>query len=398
MCRYVTEVIEPHKTLLVKSGCDFRDLTTIQVELPPAGGATGSSRPTFSWQRHTITAQVPEEPAMAAIVRQFEEQVNAKMQDVLCYSATDIDGRFSILRSAESSAANLILDVFRLEAGADIAFLVRSPMPLLPSTARSRQAQTMPLLTRVCAVCVCCACRVFWLLPLQNGGSIRSDMIHPAGAIKVKDLCALLPMLDPTVVISITGAQLLRALENGVGAYPAKEGRFSQVSGMRYAFDPRQVAGQRVLADQVTVGGQPLELEKHYKLCTTAYIGVGGKDGYTVFPECPVLVDDEECITMPTAVRNHFAKLRVLNAMAAVQTVDDAQGALKAATDAKPALLGAEISAKWKAAASKALALRADGASFNGVEETGICVKHPEYGMYLIAPVVEGRIRNVAEE
>lgn len=61
---------------------------------------------------------------MAAIVSEYCDQVNAKMQDVLCYSATDIDGRFSILRSAESSAANLILDIFRLETGADIAFMV----------------------------------------------------------------------------------------------------------------------------------------------------------------------------------------------------------------------------------------------------------------------------------
>jgi 5'-nucleotidase len=35
--------------------------------------------------------------------------------------------------------------------------------------------------------------------------------------------------MDETVVLSVTGKQLLLALENGVSQYPKQEGRFPQV-------------------------------------------------------------------------------------------------------------------------------------------------------------------------
>lgn len=42
---------------------------------------------------------------------------------------------------------------------------------------------------------------------------------------------AILPMLDETIVIEVTGRALLAALENGVSQYPMREGRFPQVRG-----------------------------------------------------------------------------------------------------------------------------------------------------------------------
>ena len=56
----------------------------------------------------------------------------------------------------------------------------------------------------------------------------------PSGTIYMKDLVALLPMVDELCVIEMTGAQLLAALENGVSQYPRLEGRFPQVAGVIY--------------------------------------------------------------------------------------------------------------------------------------------------------------------
>ncbi len=36
----------------------------------------------------------------------------------------------------------------------------------------------------------------------------RSDMVHPAGPLRHRDLVAILPMLDETVVLECTGAQV----------------------------------------------------------------------------------------------------------------------------------------------------------------------------------------------
>lgn len=147
---------------------------------------------------------------------------------------------------------------------------------------------------------------------LSDSGTLRSDTIHPAGPLTMRDLVAILPMLDETVVLEASGQVVLDALENGVCKWPALEGRFlqvsrpafrkqrlsgssvplwltsehrrhlalfSQVSGVRFDFDPANPPGKRVVLDSVFVGGRPLDLQKTYKLATKAYMALG-KDGF----------------------------------------------------------------------------------------------------------------------
>lgn len=64
------------------------------------------------------------------------------------------------------------------------------------------------------------------------------------------------------MVLEITGEQLIYALENGVSQYPKLEGRFPQVSGIRFCFDSSRPAGQRVLAKSILIKGQNIVLSK----------------------------------------------------------------------------------------------------------------------------------------
>jgi 5'-nucleotidase len=41
-----------------------------------------------------------------------------------------------------------------------------------------------------------------------NSGSLRSDCVHQVGDFKVKDLKKILPYLDESLVLSVTGIQL----------------------------------------------------------------------------------------------------------------------------------------------------------------------------------------------
>ena len=95
------------------------------------------------------------------------------------------------------------------------------------------------------------------------------------------------------MVIELTGEQLITALENGVSQYPKHEGRFPQISGMSISFNPSLTSGNRVVPDSVCVAVKPLVLNNRYKLCTKGYIAAG-KDGYDVFRDCKVLVNEEE--------------------------------------------------------------------------------------------------------
>ena len=112
-------------------------------------------------------------------------------------------------------------------------------------------------------------------------------------------------MVDSLTVLEVTGAQLLDALENGVSQHPKHEGRFPQVSGISFSFDPSQPSGSRVLADTVMVGGVQVDRTCCYKLCTKAYIAMG-KDGYDMFRDAKVVVSHEEGPILSAIVRNHF--------------------------------------------------------------------------------------------
>lgn len=45
---------------------------------------------------------------------------------------------------------------------------------------------------------------------ILNSGSLRSDVVHPIGEFKVKDLKKILPYLDESVVLNVTGKFFFR--------------------------------------------------------------------------------------------------------------------------------------------------------------------------------------------
>ena len=60
----------------------------------------------------------------------------------------------------------------------------------------------------------------------------------------------------------VSGDQIIEALENGVSQYPKLEGRFPQVSGLTFGFDPTLTPGCRVDQSSITIGGEHLDKNK----------------------------------------------------------------------------------------------------------------------------------------
>ncbi|KAH6946620.1 hypothetical protein HPB50_014211 [Hyalomma asiaticum] len=156
-------------------------------------------------------------------------------------------------------------------------------------------------------------------LAILNSGTLRSDRIHRKGAFTMRDLVTVLPMMDSLIVLSATGDQILQALENGVSQYPKLEGRFPQVSGVSFAFDPKKPPGQRIDPQFVRIGDEPLDKDQKYRLVTKNYLAQG-KDGYDVFKECEVLLREDESPELCTAVQNHFQAVRILTGVAHPRT------------------------------------------------------------------------------
>jgi 5'-nucleotidase len=118
-------------------------------------------------------------------------------------------------------------------------------------------------------------------LALVNGGGVRSSIA--AGDVTVGQVLEVLPFGNTLVVMTLTGAQVREALENGVSQVEQGAGRFAQVGGMRYSYDPNAAAGSRVTGVQVRSGSGFVALDTNasYRVVVNNFIAAGG-DGYSV--------------------------------------------------------------------------------------------------------------------
>ena len=122
----------------------------------------------------------------------------------------------------------------------------------------------------------------------------------------------------------ILGAQIIAALENSVSQWPKLEGRFPQVSGINFAFDPNKPPGKRINSKLVKIGDEYIDMGDNedegldnkgnkkkvrtYRMATKSYLA-HGKDGYDDLSNAKVLIDDEEGPQLTYAVQNHFKAL-----------------------------------------------------------------------------------------
>ena len=120
---------------------------------------------------------------------------------------------------------------------------------------------------------------------IMNGGGVRASI--DAGQITLGELLDVQPFGNQLSLVTLTGAQLKEALENGVSQIETVAGRFAQVSNMRYSFDPSRPVGDRVTGVQIGDGKggySALDPAGSYRVATINFLLTGG-DGYTVLAQ-----------------------------------------------------------------------------------------------------------------
>ena len=141
-------------------------------------------------------------------------------------------------------------------------------------------------------------------IAVLNGGSIRANI--DAGEINFMDLITVYPWNTATGVVEVSGQVVLDMLEMGAHLYPEECGGWILPSGMTYMIDTTIPSSVNVNSDgefvsvdgeyrvkNVMIGGEPLDLEKNYKLAINTYYSQEYGDGMTMFKDCKVLVPAE---------------------------------------------------------------------------------------------------------
>lgn len=110
---------------------------------------------------------------------------------------------------------------------------------------------------------------------ILNNGFLRSDCIFDPGKLTYKIFAKMTPMQDTVCVLELTGKNLIEALENGVSKYPAFDGRFSSVSGIKFAFDPKLPPYQRILKESIVLEKGEFKEDNLYTVVVKGFLVIG---------------------------------------------------------------------------------------------------------------------------
>jgi len=236
---YPTEVTSPAgDTVLIVSASEWgKYLGRIDLTFTTDGRAVSyTGEPIF------IDEGFAEDPTIAADVATFAEPIQDLMNTVVGQAAVHLEGTRALVRSEETNLSNLICDAVLWETSAEN--------------------------TQIC---------------IQNGGGIRASI--PPGDVTMGQVLEVLPFGNQIATFGLTGADVWAALENGVSCHEDQCGRFPQVGGLRYVFDPSQEAGSRIVSVDVKNSGggyDPIDPDTVYKLASNDFMR-GGGDGYDMF-------------------------------------------------------------------------------------------------------------------
>ncbi|MFD0692979.1 bifunctional metallophosphatase/5'-nucleotidase [Paenibacillus sp. GCM10027628] len=186
--------------------------------------------------------KVQDDPEVAKLVKNIVSDIDKALNVVIAKSDVDLDGDRNFVRKRETNLGDFITDTM-IERSKKINGYAAD-------------------------------------VALTNGGGIRTQV--KKGDITKKALYDVLPFPNTVVILEAKGSELKAALENGVSQVESGAGRFPQISGMSFSYNPTKPSGQRVI--DVKVGGKALEPDKTYRLATNDFVAAGG-DGYDMFKD-----------------------------------------------------------------------------------------------------------------
>jgi 2',3'-cyclic-nucleotide 2'-phosphodiesterase (5'-nucleotidase family) len=249
------------KILFAESGEQAEWVTLIDLTLDEVEKDDSKE---FVWSagyRVIDTANVVPDAELAAAVEGYEAQLSEELNVELGATTTELDSRRGVIRSQEAAIANLFADAIREATGADIG--------------------------------------------LMNGGGIRANRTYDPGTVLTRrDIQSELPFGNKTVLLEVSGQDVIDALENGFSEIENGAGRFPHVSGLSVTFDPGMAPGSRVI--EVLRDGSPIDPAQMFTLAVNDYVA-GGGDGYAVFKEKTRIVDENAAVLMTVQVFNYIS-------------------------------------------------------------------------------------------
>ncbi|MCA0927564.1 bifunctional metallophosphatase/5'-nucleotidase [Ruegeria profundi] len=120
-------------------------------------------------------------------------------------------------------------------------------------------------------------------LAIANSGGLRASI--DSGEVTMGEVLTVLPFQNTLSTFEISGQGVIDALENGVSQVEEVKGRFPQVAGMTFTWDPSVAPNEGRITEVMVADGDgfvPIDPAATYLVVTNNYVRNGG-DGYHMF-------------------------------------------------------------------------------------------------------------------
>lgn len=209
---------------------------------------------------HTVTP----DPELREVEERYAAEMDERLSEVLADVETPLLDPDQDSRNQETALGDFVADAFRARHGTDIGWV--------------------------------------------NGGGLRAEA--PGPQFTLRDAYSIAPFSNRVLSMRVTGAGLLRSLEDAVSNVADAGGGFPQISGMAYAYSPSAAVGSRVSG--VRVGGQPLDPAASYTVAVTNYVA-GGGDGVSGFADAEELVPIGDAPVDAEVIADHARTLTTID-------------------------------------------------------------------------------------
>ncbi|KAJ9106431.1 hypothetical protein QFC21_001577 [Naganishia friedmannii] len=235
---------------LIKSGTDFRDLSEAMLELKeqPAGSVRRqvikslTEIDTKTGKHHEITPATPSSPDIENLVKSLLSTVTSTLSNPVCFTFTPFDVRSEKVRTQEMAIGNWVADI-----------LLHAYAEMLEETASKSRGNGEDKKDTTDE-------------DVTKGGKGedkgrdadgRAHAVIICGKITLGDILEIMPFDDPVVCLEIDGKGIHDVLESALSKWPAQEGRFPVIAGLRVKWDHTKSPGQRIASVHLVKSAAP---------------------------------------------------------------------------------------------------------------------------------------------
>lgn len=217
----VTDPLVVGKTIITQAGNNGLYLGVLELTVDGKSGHITSATKKGELRRVCAGPDDVFDPEIKKIADSYSEAIRSKFEQVVAETKVNLTRR----SDGESVLGNVITDAMRAASGAAVA--------------------------------------------IQNSGGIRAEI--PAGKITVEQIYTVLPFDNELIAMDLQGADIVALFERAI----RQDKGVLQVSGIEVGY----IAGPKGWkTSEITIGGQPVEGNRFYRVATNDFLSVAGDD------------------------------------------------------------------------------------------------------------------------